>query len=58
MSVFLQRVVEVHIMKNLEMKILVSEAMIGADINQHKDGLIFTTIDSRTRISLLRTAAK
>ena len=32
--------------------------MIGADINQHKDGPIFTTIDSRTRISLLRTVAK
>ena len=32
--------------------------MIGADINQHKDGPIFTTIGSRTRITLLRTAGK
>ena len=27
--------------------------MIGADMNQHKDGPIFTTVDSRTRITLL-----
>ena len=32
--------------------------MIGADINQHKDGSIFTTVGSRTRITLLRTAGK
>ena len=32
--------------------------MIGADMNQHKDGPIFTTVDSRTRITLLRTAGK
>ena len=27
--------------------------LIGADINKHKDGPIFTTVGSRTRISLL-----
>ena len=27
--------------------------MIGADINQHKDGPIFTIVGSRTRITLL-----
>ena len=32
--------------------------MIGADMIQHKDGLIFTTVGSRTRITLLRTAGK
>ena len=32
--------------------------MIGADMNKHKDGPIFTTVDSRTRITLLRTAGK
>ena len=32
--------------------------MIGADINQHKDGPIFTIVGSRTRITLLRTAGK
>ena len=32
--------------------------MIGADINQHKDGPIFTTVGSRTKITLLRTAGK
>ena len=32
--------------------------MIGADMNQHKDDLIFTTVGSRTRITLLRTAGK
>ena len=32
--------------------------MIDAYINQHKDGPIFTTVGSRTRITLLRTAGK
>ena len=32
--------------------------MIGADMNQHKDGPIFMTVDSRTRITLLRTTGK
>ena len=36
----------------------VLEGMIGADINQHKDGMIFTTVGSRTKITLLRTADK
>jgi hypothetical protein len=37
----------------------VPKGMIGADINQHKDGLIFTTVgSSRTRITLLRIAGK
>ena len=32
--------------------------MIGADMNQHKDGPIFTTVGSRTKITLLRTTGK
>ena len=32
--------------------------MIGVDINQHKDGPIFTTVGSRIKITLLRTAGK
>ena len=32
--------------------------MIGADINQHKDGPIFMTVGSRTRITLLQIAGK
>ena len=32
--------------------------MIGADMNQHKDGPIFKTVGSRTRITLLPTAGK
>ena len=32
--------------------------IIGTDINQHKDGPIFTTVGSRTKITLLRTAGK
>ena len=37
----------------------VPKGIIGDDINQHKDGPIFTTIgSSRTRIILLQTAGK
>ena len=32
--------------------------MIGADMNQHKDGPIFMTVGIRTRITLLRAAGK
>ena len=32
--------------------------MIGADMNRHKDGPIFTTVGSRTRVTLLRIAGK
>ena len=32
--------------------------MIGGDMNQNKDGPIFTTVGSRTRITLLRIAGK
>ena len=32
--------------------------MIGADINQHKDGPIFMKVGSKTRISFVRRAGK
>ena len=32
--------------------------MIGGDMNQHKDGPIFTIVGPRTRITLLRTTGK
>ena len=37
----------------------VPKGMIGADINQHKDGPIFMTVgSSRTRITLLQIVGK
>ena len=34
------------------------KSVIGADTNRHKDGPIFTTVGSRIRVTLLRTADK